>query len=212
MTMLDDFFAETTESLDPRLRAWKTLLDEPGTSATMEVVRSDTGLGQSQSDMDLLLTKNGIKQQFLDSFSWDDDLNSGFIKLGVRAVSVQNEAERFALGLRAAMRKPQRDVGDGYFNAVLVDLLKDSDLIRYPAIAEVLDHATPNPPHREHRPLDRYTICRGLIAEAISERARELTKSLGYTQEEAKEILVAALARYLDERFTVSSRRRLGLL
>ena len=51
-----------------------------------------------------------------------------------------------------------------------------------------------------------------MIAEAIGGRAKELKDVLGYAPEEAKHILVAALARYLDERFSVSSRRGLGLL
>ena len=51
-----------------------------------------------------------------------------------------------------------------------------------------------------------------MIADAISGRAHELKEKLGYPEEEAKPILVQALARYLDERFSVSNRRRLGLL
>ena len=71
----------------------------------------------------------------MESVPWDDDLNSGLIDLHVRAVSPEQEAERFSLGLRGAMRKIEREVGDGYFNAVLVDLIRDSDLTQDPAIA-----------------------------------------------------------------------------
>ncbi|MEK6234950.1 MAG: hypothetical protein N2C14_09575 [Planctomycetales bacterium] len=60
--------------------------------------------------------------------------------------------------------------------------------------------------------MDRWTICRELIAEAISGRARELTKSLKYPQQEARNILVSSLAQYLDDRFSVTSRRQMGLL
>jgi hypothetical protein len=110
------------------------------------------------------------------------------------------------------MRKPVREFGDGYFNAVLVDLLKDSDLTRYPAISEVLEQAYTNHPSREGKGFDKYNLCREMIADAISGRARELTGPLNYPEDEAKQILVTALARYLDERFSVSNRRRLGLL
>jgi hypothetical protein len=130
----------------------------------------------------------------------------------VRAVSPEQEAERFALGLRAAFRRAERDYGDGYFNAVLIDLIKDSDLTQHHEIAEVLKYAYANRPHQEGGASDRYTNCRELIAGAISGRARELTGSLNYAQDQAKQILVSALARYLDERFSVSSRRRFGLL
>ncbi len=156
--------------------------------------------------------KEGGRQTHLDTVPWDDDLNAGLILLKVRSVSPEQEAERFALGIRAAMRRIEREFGDGYFNAVLVELIRESHLDRYPEIAEVMRYAQANAPRREGGAFDRYTICRELIADAISGRAKDLTHGLGYTQEEAKGILVSALARYLDERFSVSSRREIGML
>jgi hypothetical protein len=156
--------------------------------------------------------REGGKPTQLDTVLWDDDLNTGLIRLKVKSVNPDNEAERFALGVRAATRRAEREFGDGYFNAVLVDLIKDSDLTAHPEIAEIMKYAYANAPHREGGAFDRYTIFRDLIADAISGRAKELTGDLGYSQEEAKEILVSALARYLDERFSVSSRRELGML
>ena len=211
MTTLDDFFSKTTESLHPRLRNWKTRLNEGNTSATLEVYRPETAVGSLQPEMNLQFTKDGNLLP-LETVPWDDDFNAGLIQLKVHAIAPEQEAERFSLGLRAALRKAEREFGNGYFNAVLLDLLKDSDLNGNAEIAEVLQHAYSNSPHREGGAFDRYTICRELIADAISGRARELTGPLNYTQEEAKRILVSALARYLDERFSVSSRRRLGLL
>ena len=73
-------------------------------------------------------------------------------------------------------------------------------------------HAYSNRPHREGRLSDSYTTCSKLIDDAFIGRARELTESLKYGLEEAKQILVSALARYLNERFSVSRRRRLGSL
>jgi hypothetical protein len=154
----------------------------------------------------------GGRETHLDQLPWDDDLNAGLIQLKVKAVSPEQEAERFALGLRAAMRRAEREFGDGYFNAVLVELVKDSGLTRHREIAEVMEYAYANAPHREGGAFDRYTICRELLAGAISGRAKELTHNLGYNQEEAKGIMVSALARYLDERFSVSARRELGML
>ena len=211
MTTLDDFFTKPIESLHPRLRNWKTRLAERGASATLEVDRPETEIGQSQAEMNLQFAKDGNLLP-LETVPWDDDLNSGLIQLGVRSVTEEQEAERFALGLRAALRKAQREFGDGYFNAVLVDLLKDSDLTRHAEIAEALMHVHANRPHRKGGAFDRYTVCRELIADAISGRAQELTGPLKYSQEEAKRILVSSLVRYLDERFSITSRQRLGLL
>lgn len=211
MTTLDDFFSKPTDSLHPRLRSWKARLDEARTSAALEVFRPTTYLGQAQPEMTILFTR-GDSPSDQETLLWDDDLNSGLIQFQVRAVAPDQEAERFALGLRAALRRAEREFGDGYFNTVLVELLADSDLITHPQIAEVLKYIYTERLHPEGRASDRYTICRQLIADAISGRAHELTGPLKYPQEEAKRILVAALARYLDDRFSVSRRRQLGVL
>jgi hypothetical protein len=211
MKTVDDFWNKPIEPLHPRLRNWKNRLADIGTSATLEVYRPETEFGQSQPEMNLQFTKDRNLLP-LETVPWDDDLNAGLILLGVRAATPEQESERFALGLRAALRKAEREFGDGYFNAVLVELLKDSGFTRHAEIAEVLKHVFANRPHREGGAFDRYTICRDLIANAIRARRPELTDHLGYPQETANGILVSGLARYLDERFSVSNRRRLGLL
>jgi hypothetical protein len=211
MTTLDEFFEKPADLRHPRLHNWKVRLAQPETTAAVEVSREATEFGQARPEMHVQFRENGNLLP-LETVPWDDYLNSGLIRLRVRSVSPEQEAERFALGLRAALRKAEREFGDGYFNAVLIDLIKDSDLPRHAPIAEVMKYAYANAPHREGGAYDRYTICRELIAEAIGGRAKELKDVLGYAPEEAKHILVAALARYLDERFSVSSRRALGLL
>jgi len=211
MTTIDDFFGATDESPHPRLRDWKRRLRSKNASASVEVFRPNGEFGQGKPEM-YVQFKEGGRPIHLDTVPWDDDLNAGLILLKVKSVSPEQEAERFALGLRAAMRRIEREFGDGYFNAVLVELIKESHLDRYPEIAEVMRYAHANSPYREGGAFDRYTICRELIADAIGGRAKELTRGLGYTREEAKGILVSALARYLDERFSVSSRREIGML
>jgi hypothetical protein len=211
MTKLDDFFRGQTDSLThPRLRNWKRRLDQ-GATATLEVFRPEAVLGQSRPEMNLQFIEGGTLLP-LETLPWDDDLNAGLIQLRVRAVGAAQEAERFALGLRAAMRKAEREFGDGYVNSVLVDFLKDSDLTSDPKIAEILQHAIAIPPSRDGKGAKSYNLCRELISDAIRGRALELTGLLNYSQEEAKQILVAAMARYLDDRFSFSTRRRLGWL
>jgi hypothetical protein len=206
MTTLDDLFRAPANTLPhPRLRDWKRRRDA-GATAKLELYRPATALGLAQTEMNLHFAEDG--KQTLETVAWDDDLNTGLIQLKVLSVDADQEAERFALGLRGALRKAGREFGDGYFNSVLVELITDSDLTHYPEIAEVLKHSTALRPDREGK---AYTFCREMIADAISGRAHEL-KGLGYEEEEAKRILVQALARYLDERFSVSNRRRLGLL
>jgi hypothetical protein len=209
MTRLDDFFGGPTDSLThPRLRTWKARLDRAGTTATLEVFRPEAVLGQSRPEMNVQF-KEGGNLLPLETVPWDDDLNAGLIQLRVRAISPDQEATRFALGLRAAMRKAEREFGDGYFNAVLIALVKESDLISNPKIAEVLKHTVASLPSRDGK---GYKLCHDMITNAIRGRAQELTGPLNYSQAEAKPILLDALERYLDERFSVSTRRRLGWL
>ncbi len=211
MPTIDEFFGETNEPRHPRLRDWKRRLSLNNTSASLEVFQPNGAFGQGRPEMYVQFKEDGSPTQ-LDTVLWDDDLNTGLIKLEVKSISPDQEAERFAFGLRAAMRGAEREFGDSYFNAVLVELIKEGDLTRHREIAEILRYAYTNVPHREGGAFDRYTICHELIADAISGRAKELTQDLRYTQEEAKGILVSALARYLDERFSVSSRREFGML
>jgi hypothetical protein len=208
MTTIHDFFSRPADVLHPRVRNWKARLKEPGVKATLEVSRLEMDVGQAQTEMDIQFTKDD-KPQPLETLPWNDELNSGLIQLGVKATNAEQEAERFALGLRAAMRRAEQDYGDGFFNAVLVDLIKDSDLTRYREIDEVLRHSTALSAPRESK---RYPPCQEMIADAIGGRAHELTGPLKYSEAEATQILVSALARYLDQRFSVTSRRRFGLL
>ena len=211
MMTLDDLFSRQTDSLHPQVRKWKARLAEPNTSATLDVFLPDSGLGQPPPEMTLQFAKDGepLPEETL---PWDDDLNSGLIQLGVRSVSQGQEAKRFALGLRAAMRKASRDVGDGYFNSVLVEFLTEIGPTLHSDIAEIITYIDINQLRQEVKASDRYTTCRELIADAISGRAHELTELLGYSRGEAKDILGVAIYDYLDKRFSVSYRRRRGLL
>jgi hypothetical protein len=212
MTTLDEFFRTPADSLpDPRLRDWKRRLAQPGVKVALELYQPGAALGVAQTDMNLTFTDNGTTGP-TETVAWDDDLNSGLVQLGVRAINTDQEAERFALALRGAFRRAERECGGGYFNSVLLEFLADSDLVRYPEIAEILKHSHALAPSKEGNGASRYSLCREMIADAISGRARELTGPLQYPQEEAKRILVAAIARYLDNRFSVSHRRQLGLL
>jgi hypothetical protein len=204
----DEFFADTPDGPPhPRLRDWKNRIDK-GESATLEVYRSPTNVGLSQSRMFVHFSRDD-KPLVTDETDWEQVLNEGLILLKVRAIDVQNESLRFALGLRDGLRTTEKEFGNGYFNAVLLDLIADSNLDQHPEIAAILqftyhdptDHNTPS-----------YQRCREALALGIGVRAKELTKALNYSQETAISILTTALAKYLDERFSVSSRKQFGLL
>ncbi len=210
MPTLDDILNKPTEAglSHPRLRNWAERIKQSGENPTLEVFRPTAPLGFAEPEMNLLFRENG-KLLPLETLPWDDELNAGLVELKVRAVNPANEAERFALGLRAALRKAEREFGDGYFNGVLHELVTESDLTRDPEIHEIIKYAHATSPHRGSRSYDN---CREMIAIGIAGRKAELERSLGYEPTEARKILVNALARYLDDRFSVSNLKRLGLI
>ena len=173
----------------------------------IELHRPESALGSSRTELVVLRTENG-EEQPPELFEWDDELNAALVELGVKAINLQQEGNRFALGLRAALRKVERRYGDGYLNAVLVDLIKESNLSQAGEIAEIMAHVHSNSPERASR---SYSECRDLIANEIGGRAVELREKLKVRPEDLKAVMTKALALYLDERFSVSSRRNLGL-
>jgi len=196
-----------TAPLHPRLRNWTQRIHN-GSTVQIEVFRPAIAFGTAPSELSLHFTENG-KLQPVEVLNWDDDLNAGLIVLKVRAIDASNEAERFALGLRAAFRKVERDFGDGYFNSVLHELIQMDGLAFEPDIAEIVKHVHTIPPNRDSK---NYDMCREMIHDAIIGRMYELNHMLGYQIDEARKILFSAIARYLDIRFSVSNRRQLGVL
>ena len=209
MTTFDDIFGAGPEAIaHPKLRFWEQWKARPeGGDVRCEVRRPSDLLGYKPAKLYVHLYAADGSESHLDESDWDDELNAGLIGLGVRAIDEHNEAQRVALGLRAALRPAERRYGDGFFNAVLVDWVRNSSFAQTDPVREVLPHVHANPPHRGGGSFDG---CRELIQTAIRARAHELTDKLRYAREGAQGVLASALAVYLDERFSVSVGRALG--
>jgi hypothetical protein len=217
MVTLDEFFNTPSETpkLHPRLREWKNRLDA-GATAALKITPQNPWGGPPYDEMRIHFDSKDemcihfdskLGRRNSESLVWSDEINSGLIDLGVCAISVEQEAERFALGLRSALRRATFEFGDGYFNSVFVEWLRSGPFNSQSKIADVLQHIETVPPSKEADRQESYVTCRQLIEDAIRERAQELTQKLHYSQEEAKRILVSAIAIYLDRRFSVSNRR-----
>lgn len=208
MSTIDDMLRATAEEASPPLVRWLKARLTAGDELRIELYKLESVLGSSTIEL-IIHCKEGGKEQETRSAVWDDELNAALLNLGVRAINLKNEDERFALGLRAALRKVERQYGDGYLNAVLLDLIDESNLSRGGEIAEVRKYIHANSPERKSK---TYSVCRDQIASEIGARAVELREKLKYGEEELKTIMSNAIAHYLDERFSVSRRRALGLL
>jgi hypothetical protein len=204
---IEDFFRKDDVAGNHPLLSFVATRLKAGDDAVFELYRPPEGLGYRKAKIYVHLIRGG-QEVDCKADDWDDDLNDGLVHLGVRADSPEGEKGRFALGLRASLRKPEKRFGDGYFNSVLIEFALESDFSARPEVEEVLKHI----PHASPYKGRGYADCRAMIGHAIRGRALELANELKYSLPEAADVLSGALARYLDERFSVSSRRLLGFL
>lgn len=207
MNELDGILDAPGETVLPPLVRFCKSRKQAGDRIRVELCRPDTAGGLSRTELVVRRWEHEEEQEPR-QVEWDDGVNAGLVDLGIRAIDFDQEAERFALGIRAALRKVERRYGDGYLSAVLVDLLDESDLFKGGEIAEIRKYVHTNPPARSRS----YRDCRELIANEIIGRAVEMRDRLKYTPDEIRTVMTKALAIYLDERFSVSSRRDFGLL
>lgn len=208
MNELDKMLDAPSEMALPPLVRWCKQRKDAGDRIEVGLYRPDEGAGLSGTELVIHRWEHG-SEQAPTQVEWDDGVNAALVEVGIRAEDLRQEGERFALALRSGLRKVERRYGDGYLNAVLVDLLDESDLCRYEEIAEVRKYVHANRPDRSGR---SYSACREAIAGEIGARAVELRDKLKYNRDELRTVMTKALAIYLDERFSVSSRRRFGLL
>jgi hypothetical protein len=205
MSRLESFFQNAAGEYQHPLLDF--LVSNKPDQVQVEVARPRDILGFKPTKLYIHLMQGGQKVGPKE-YDWDDELNTALVRSGVTAVSEDNEKSRFALALRAGFRKAETRYGDGFFNAVLGQFVRDSEFRGFPEVADVLRDVHTNAPYMGGG--GSYEDCRSLIIQEIRARAQELTTCLHYPQPAAEEILAGAVARYLDDRFTVSDRRRLG--
>lgn len=194
----------------PKLRFWARQSERPEVGESrVELRRPREGLTFRPAKIYMHFYDRAGQEIECDGEDWDDGLNAGLLRRGIKAITPENEKERFSLVLRAAFRRPEYRFGGGYFNSVLTALLREGPFANDPQVAGVLRHTTAIPPETHSR---SFLDCAEMIELAIRGRAHELVNDLHYERDQAEEILAGALSRYLDERFSVTNRRSLGLL
>src|ERR1039458_291197 len=112
----------------------------------VEVVRPRDVIGFKAAKLYLHLTKEGVQQPPVE-YAWDDELDFALVQRGVKAVSPESEKVRFALGLRYRLRRTESRYGDGFFNSVLMILVRDLRFDQFPEVQAVLQHIRTNQPY-----------------------------------------------------------------
>jgi hypothetical protein len=210
MTEFEAFISGTKGQSDdpPLVRLLRQKKADPDFGdAKLEVRRSRTALGFDPALIYLHFFAEDGRELGYQQELWDDDLNDALLKEHVRATNEPNEITRFGLRLNVGFEKAEERFGDGFFSSVLTEYIKGSPFAREPAIQDMLGYTATNRPNTGGNGFD---LCREMIATAFHRIWTELTEALGYDPDAAQRVVVGALAYYLDERFSVTNRRRLG--
>lgn len=206
MNTLDDMLRSPDDVPQDPVVKWLMARINAGDEISVTFQQDSSSLGSSISGLIVLRKENSV-EHVPQIYPWDDDLNAAMIELGIKAIDIQKEGERFARVLRSKLHKVERRYGDGYMNAVLIDLIDESDLGKDGEIGKIRRSIHCNTPERRGQ---SYKECREAIAIEIGGSAKEIRNKLKYNPDELKLVMDRAIAQYLDERFSITSLRRLG--
>ena len=110
--------------------------------------------------------------------------------------------------LRELLKRPESRYGDGFYNAVLVAVVEEF-FAQDSRVKEKLALLGRDHPHKQGA---SYLDCVEMIEAALASCARQLADDLGYGRSTAEKILAGAVDIYLDERFSLTNRKLLGLV
>lgn len=212
MTTAQLFRDRPAEFLDPRVQRWSERLAATGTTARLEVDWPSYHVERLPAELIIHLTQDGGPVAPSEPMPWDDDLNRVLVNKSIQALDHNQEALRTSLALRSAFRRASIEVGDGYFNGVFFQVLKDLNLAVHPRLQPLVEVADYIHILDKSPPSDRYARCYTIIQTAIQTVAFDLTNHLKYPEAEAEAILIDGLVDYIDRRFSVSIRRQRDLL
>ena len=187
----------------PRIRAWRSFKNN-SSRVELEIRRQRDGFAYLPTRM--FVTFHGADGCLprLDETEWDLELDSWLVTEHVKAKDEDNEKLRFSLRLKAAFHPIAIRFGDGFFNSVLVHLLRDGPFASHQSLAQVLDEIHEYPAGGGSK-----GDCEELIEYELRVAAMELM-GLHANRAVAEEILAGAVAQYLDDRFHITEGRLLG--
>lgn len=201
------FNSPTPPPEPPRIRAWKSYRKDPAFHhIDVQVRRERDGLTLLPARLAVSFCRADGEVLKFDEAPWEPELEAWLIDdQGARAVDVENEKLRFSLLLKPALRPILIRYGDGYFNAVLVDMLQRGPFRTHPEVVAALRQIHEYKPTGESR-----ADCEERIDHELTKAAAKLMKLYANDSKTAEDILGGAIADYLDERFSITNRKLLG--
>ncbi len=192
----------------PRIRAWRSYRKAPGVHHVgVEILQERDGLVTPAPRLFVFFYGKDGEVVKDDEALWEPELEEWLIgEEKARAQSTENEQIRFSLLLKPALRPILVRYGDGYFNSVLIADLREGPFRNHSAVADMLRSIHENQPGGDYR-----LECQQLIDHEFARIAQEVLGLYAGDRALAEDILAGAIARYLDDRFSVTNSRILGL-
>jgi hypothetical protein len=185
------------------------MAQKPNTAPpTIEVVREFDGL--SFGPTTLYVTFSDLAGSPIQQYPepWEARLDLALMEQGWRAPSQQNEAVRIELALKHLFSSAESRFGDGFFSSVLGKFVAQSAFAKAEAVKQLLSLIREPAPSKDSQFVGD---CEQMIVNALGIAAKLLKDKLRYSLDEAEAILVDAMAKYLDERFSITAGINLGL-
>lgn len=196
-----------TPTLHGRVQLWADKARHLGGRVEVAFERKREGLSFRPARFLVYVVGPDGDRDSCDSEPWDEEVNDDLVTIGATATTQENEAERTGYALKFKLERDEVRYGDGYFNAVLLLLLREFGFDQAPSVKRCLDRIAVDRPSTDS---PAFTNCRRDIQATLTEVGSRLTADLKYPDAEAESILANAVAYYLDERFHVTNRERLG--
>lgn len=116
-----------------------------------------------------------VKDQPPVEYQWNSELNDALIAKGIRGTSQSDEIMRFSLAFRWSFKSIESRFGEGFFNAVLLDVIEDIGLSNEPPVAEIFGQI-----HKPKAYMDGrgYQDCQEAVKRVFEIRINDLSKKL----------------------------------
>lgn len=213
MSDLDPFFQapKSRQTTHPTLLWLDELLEEhPEEHPKVQFERPSDGFVFAQAWLTLVFPKvAGRVRRPPVREPWDKSYDDGLLARSIQALNHEQESARFTLGMVKDFEPIEIRVGKDYFSLLFVYCLRRTPLEALPPVRAALEKVRPIEPHLgSQNSFDRLAETEGVL----KARGQMLTNALKYPRDVAEEILGNAIAGYLDERFRIGLRARLGML
>lgn len=139
---------------------------------------------------------------------WNADINTWLLDNGGKAESIPNEIERMGFSLVEALRESPYEFGKDYTNAVLLEILH-ANFDNKNEIANALKQISYTTPSEQSV---YYARAHDFIETQFKNIITILGKQLEYSSIDTETILCGSIVYMLDERFSITNRKNLGIL